>query len=91
MGCDERRRRAAAEVGRGDALALHAIADIYATRNERAGVGNDPPDDEHDDAAPTELPPPLDRVAFVLRSLETQDELSTLRAVYGPRLVVIAA
>ena len=39
----------------------------------------------------TEVAPPLDRVAFVLRSLKTQDELMTLRAVYGPRLIVIAA
>jgi hypothetical protein len=30
-------------------------------------------------------------VSFVLRSLKTQDELTTLRAVYGPRLIVIAA
>jgi deoxycytidylate deaminase len=64
--------------GRGDALALHAISDVVATRSGRVG-----------DA--TDLPPPLDRVAFVLRSLKTQDELTTLRAVYGPRLIVIAA
>lgn len=64
--------------GRGDALALHAISDIVATRNERAG-------------GPSELAPPLDRVAFVLRSLKTQDELTTLRAVYGPRLIVVGA
>lgn len=64
---------------RGDALALHAISEIVATRQERA------PDKE------AEVPPPLDRVAFVLRSLKTQDELATLRAVYGPRLVVLAA
>lgn len=63
--------------GRGDALALHAISDIVATRNQRGGGASEPP--------------PLDRVAFVLRSLKTQDELATLRAVYGPRLIVIGA
>ena len=68
--------------GRGDALALHAISDIVATRNERGGVT---------DPKASEPAPPLDRVAFVLRSLKTRDELMTLRAVYGPRLVVMAA
>jgi deoxycytidylate deaminase len=76
--------------GRGDALALHAITDIAATRYERAGMSILTPAPE-DSTGSAELPPPLDRVAFVLRSLKTQDELSTLRAVYGPRLVVIGA
>jgi deoxycytidylate deaminase len=49
--------------------------------------GSEPPDG----SGAADLSPPLDRVAFVLRSLKTQDELETLRAVYGPRLVVIAA
>ncbi len=31
------------------------------------------------------------RLAFILRSLKTPDELETLRSVYGPRLVVVAA
>jgi deoxycytidylate deaminase len=80
--------------GRGDALALHAISDIVATRNERSGLV----DPESIGIAELEESPrepefalPLDRVAFVLRSLKTQDELETLRAVYGPRLIVIAA
>jgi len=81
--------------GRGDALALHAITDIAATRYERADMpvptlaaeGTEPPDG----SGAADLSPSLDRVAFVLRSLKTQDELETLRAVYGPRLVVIAA
>ena len=81
--------------GRGDALALHAITDIAATRYERVGMSvptppaNDP--EPMDRTSVADLPPPFDRVAFVLRSLKTQDELATLRAVYGPRLVVIAA
>ena len=36
-------------------------------------------------------PRSLDRHAFILRSLKTPDELETLRAVYGPRLIVMAA
>jgi cytidine deaminase len=81
--------------GRGDALALHAITDIAATRYERAGEPVPTPAAEGGDPADStgaaDLPPPLDRVAFVLRSLKTQDELATFRAVYGPRLVVVAA
>ncbi|HSZ14839.1 MAG TPA: deaminase [Solirubrobacteraceae bacterium] len=53
-----------------DALALHAISDIVATR-EKLGSP--------------------ERLAFILRSLKTPDELETLRAIYGPRLVVVAA
>jgi deoxycytidylate deaminase len=66
--------------GRSDALALHAISDIVATREQLNPTAD--PEDEADY---------LDRHAFVLRSLKTPDELDTLRAVYGPRLVVIAA
>jgi deoxycytidylate deaminase len=66
---------------RSDALALHAISDIVATRYEVAGM----------DAEKDLLPPNLPRHAFILRSLKTPDELETLRAIYGPRLVVIAA
>lgn len=65
---------------RSDALTLHAISDIVATREQLS-----PP--IGDDAQPGYL----DRHAFVLRSLKTPDELETLRAVYGPRLVVVAA
>jgi deoxycytidylate deaminase len=69
-----------AEWNRSDALALHAISDIVATRERLSPpvVGNEQPDY-------------LDRHAFVLRSLKTPDELETLRAIYGPRLIVIAA
>lgn len=71
------------EWGRGDALALAAISDIVATRAKQTSgtVGED------DDAQPLNL----ERHAFVIRSLKTPDELRTLRAVYGPRLFVIAA
>jgi cytidine deaminase len=72
------------EWGRDDALALRAISDIVATREEIA-----PP--LPDDAPEDELCANLDRHAFVIRSLKTPDELETLRAVYGPRLIVIAA
>ena len=65
---------------RSDALALHAISDIVATREALS-----PPVGEN------AQPDYLHRHAFVLRSLKTPDELETLRAVYGPRLVVIAA
>jgi cytidine deaminase len=65
---------------RSDALALDAISDIVATREQFSPpVGDDV------------QPGYLDRHAFVLRSLKTPDELETLRAIYGPRLVVIAA
>jgi deoxycytidylate deaminase len=69
---------------RNDALALQAISDIVATREERsdATVPTGPGESE---------PANLERFAFILRSLKTPDELETLRAVYGPRLVVIGA
>lgn len=68
---------------RGDALALAAISDIVATRAKQSSgtVG------EGDEAKPLNL----ERHAFLIRSLKTPDELRTLRAVYGPRLFVIAA
>lgn len=68
---------------RGDALALHAVSDIVAERTQRAA-----------DAELGELEgstPNLPRHAFILRSLKTPEELETLRAIYGPRLVVVAA
>src|ERR1035441_3927892 len=65
---------------RSDALALHAISDIVATREKLS-----PP------VVGDAQPEYLDRHAFVLRSLKTPDELETLRAIYGPRLIVIAA
>jgi cytidine deaminase len=72
---------------RSDALVLHAISDIVATREQEwAAVGKDGNPEDADDK-----PPNLDRHAFIIRSLKTPDELETLRAVYGPRLMVIAA
>lgn len=67
--------------GRGDALALHAVSDIVATREKLAPQMKARP----------ELPDYLDRHAFIMRSLKTPDELEALRAIYGPRLIVIAA
>jgi cytidine deaminase len=75
------------EWDRSDALVLHAISDIVATREQaQASSGAEGAPQDHEDG-----PPNLDRHAFVIRSLKTPDELETLRAVYGPRLVVIAA
>ena len=69
---------------RNDALALQAISDIVATRGERSTATVV--------SAPGETyPANLERFAFILRSLKTPDELETLRAVYGPRLVVLGA
>lgn len=68
--------------GRGDALALCAISDIVATRLYLAPALAD---------GDRTIPVNLERHAFVLRSLKTQDELETLRAVYGSRFVLIAA
>lgn len=75
------------EWNRGDALALHAVSDIVAIRNERTGATSS----ACESCGAEQLGPGLDRFAFILRSLKTQEELATLRAIYGPRLVVIAA
>jgi deoxycytidylate deaminase len=69
---------------RNDALALQAISDIVATRTELATS-------EIAEVDGSSLPSHLERHAFLLRSLKTPQELNTLRAVYGPRLIVIAA
>lgn len=66
---------------RSDALALQAVSDIVATREQASGSTS-----QEDRESPN-----LDRHAFVIRSLKTPDELETLRSVYGPRLIVIAA
>ena len=74
--------------GQGDALALRAIADIVATREEESdeviGAGDDQAGEEP-------LAGYLGRHAYILRSLKTQDEVKMLRAVYGTRLFLIAA
>ena len=79
---DELRRR----WERDDALALHAISDIVATRDQ-ASEGKV----EVAEGGDAELAGNLERFAFILRSLKTPDELQTLRTVYGPRLVVVGA
>ncbi len=68
---------------RGDALALWTISDIVATREERSEAELEEGDDSY--------PAGLSRHAFILRSLKTQAEVETLRAVYGSRFYVIAA
>lgn len=65
--------------GQGDALALWAISDINATR------------DAHSKGDIEGHAMGLHRHAFILRSLKTQDEVETLRAVYGSRFVLFAA
>lgn len=73
--------------GRNDALALHAISEIILTREQAwEALDAEEKQDWND-----EQPPNLDRHAFIIRSLKTPEELETLRSVYGPRLVVIAA
>lgn len=69
---------------RDDALALHAISDIVATREDKT-------DSTVEDCPGQPEPANLVQHAYILRSLKTPDELWTLRAVYGPRLVVIGA
>jgi deoxycytidylate deaminase len=68
---------------RGDALALWAISDIAATREEESTeeIGG------HGET----YPGGLDRRAFILRSMKTQAEVETLRAVYGARFFLFAA
>lgn len=69
--------------GRGDALALWAISDIKATRDDKSQGDIDDGSNRY----ATGLP----RHAFILRSLKTQDEVETLRAVYGSHFVLFAA
>jgi cytidine deaminase len=73
---------------RGDALALCAITDVVATRLAHARELIDP---ALLNGVDFPVPVSLQREAFILRSLKTQDELETLRAVYGSRFVLIAA
>jgi deoxycytidylate deaminase len=72
----------------GDALALCAISDIAATRESRAEYEIQATTATED--GPT-LPASLRRHAYILRSLKTQGEVETLRAVYGSRFVLMAA
>ena len=66
-----------------DALALWAISDIVGTRNTKtAGKVED-----GEETYATNLV----RHAWILRSLKTPAEVSTMRAVYGPRFVLLAA
>ena len=71
------------ETAHGDALSLWAISDIVSERSERS--------DETIKDGKEEHPANLDRHAWILHSLKTQDEVATMRAVYGPRFVLFAA
>lgn len=66
--------------GRGDALALLALTEIAATREERTS-------EQYQDGSVQSL----DRFAFILRSLKHPDEVELLRSVYGSRFVLVAA
>lgn len=61
--------------GRGDALALKAIAQISEERGLPAGDISTPPPD---------------KVAYVIRSLKHPAEVDTLRSVYGSRFFLLA-
>jgi len=63
------------ELGRKDALALFAIADIQEQRQKGAG-------------SPAT---PLPRTAFLVRSLKTPEEVRRLREVYGQSCYIVAA
>jgi deoxycytidylate deaminase len=66
------------KLGRADALALAAATEVRAIREERTGLtGNEQR--------------PLSRVAYLIRSLKTPEEVSTLRDLYGDRFVVFSA
>jgi deoxycytidylate deaminase len=71
------------ETQHGDALALWAISDIFRSRENEAATKISDGQEEH--AAN------LDRRAWILRSLKTPDEVTTLRAVYGSRFFLFAA
>ena len=62
-------------LGRNDAIALAAIAAI---RDHRADVAGD-------------ALKPSPRCAYLIRSLKTREEVDTLRRVYGPNFILVAA
>jgi deoxycytidylate deaminase len=66
---------------RGDAMALLALTEIAAVREE---LGSE----TYEDDARTKS---LDRFAFILRSLKHPEEVELLRSVYGSRFVLVAA
>ena len=64
---------------RGDAMALLALTEIAAVREENGA-------EKYEDGRTKSL----DRFAFILRSLKHPDEVELLRSVYGNRFVLIA-
>ena len=68
---------------RGDALALWAISDIVASREEAS--------EQEIVEGEESYPAALSRHAFILRSMKTQAEVETLRTVYGARFFLFAA
>ncbi|HEY4280558.1 MAG TPA: anti-phage dCTP deaminase [Conexibacter sp.] len=67
---------------RGDALALLAISAIERSRFDEAKKFGKEID-------PTLGPPTIDRRAWILRSLKTPEEVSTMRDIYGPRFFLV--
>jgi len=65
---------------RGDALALLALTEISAIREEKT-------QDRYRDGSVKSL----DRFAFILRSLKHPEEVELLRSIYGSRFVLVAA
>src|SRR5262245_45991271 len=63
------------QLGRNDAIALAAIADIRDHRQQLTGDSR--------------MPAP--RCAYVIRSLKTPEEVAMLRQVYGSNFVLVAA
>ena len=76
---DELRR----ESDRNDVLALRAISDMVAIREEESPTVIE--------AGAESYPGELPRHAFILRSAKTRAEVHTLRAVYGSRFYLVAA
>jgi deoxycytidylate deaminase len=64
---------------RGDAMALLALTEIAAVREEHES-------EKYEDSRTKSL----DRFAFILRSLKHPDEVELLRSVYGSRFVLVA-
>jgi cytidine deaminase len=68
------------KLGRKDALALLAVTAIEQHRKAFKAPAN-----------PEDPASPIPRCAYLLRSLKTPDEVETLREIYGPNFLAIAA
>lgn len=66
------------KLGAPAALALAAVGEIRAIRDEKTGLTGNRQE-------------PLPRVAYLIRSLKTPEEVSTLKELYGDRFVLFSA